>query len=136
MLELGQRVFESYRARQVRTSFEGWFRLDSTTAGSPTAGWKQTMVVLLVLYPTVFLLNTYVVSEIMGDEAEIWLSLFVGNVLSVALMGFIIMPIITRYVLGWWLNPPPTAKSARTWAGIAFVLAVYGLSLWLFSAWP
>ena len=136
MLELGQRVFETYRARQVRTSFEGWFRFDSTTAGSPTPSWKQTMVVLLVLYPTVFLLNTYVVSEIVGDDAEMWLSLFVGNVLSVALMGFIIMPIVTGDILGWWLNPPPTATSARTWAGVAVVLAVYGLFLGLFSVWP
>lgn len=136
MLEMGEGTFTGFRARNVKTSFEGWFRFDSSTAGSPTPTWKQTMTVLLALYPTVFLLSRHVVPEIVGKDAELWWNLFVGNVISSVILGFLLMPIVTRFLLGWWLNPPPTARESRTWIGVGFVVAGYAIALLIFSQWP
>lgn len=133
MLELGNDFYTGMKARNVRTSFEGWFRFDSSTAGSPTPTWKQSMVVLLILYPTVFLLTEYVTGPL---EWPLWSSLFLGNVLSVALMGFVITPLVMRYALGWWLNPMPTANPHRLRWGIWIILGCYAIFLVLFAAWP
>ena len=40
----------------MRTGFDQWFEVPGAT---PPAWWKQNMVVLLVLYPLVFLLNEW-----------------------------------------------------------------------------
>jgi antibiotic biosynthesis monooxygenase (ABM) superfamily enzyme len=133
MFELGQEYFTDMRARNARTSFEGWFRFDSSTAGSPVPTWKQSMVVLLILYPTVFLLSVYATNPL---EWPLWAGLFLGNVLSVSLMGFIITPLVMRYVLGWWLNPPPTASPERERNGFLLVVTCYVVFLVVFSVWP
>lgn len=87
----------------------------------------------LILYPTVFLLSVYVTNPL---EWPLWAGLFLGNVLSVSLMGFIITPLVMRYVLGWWLNPPPTASPDRGRNGIILVVACYVVFIIVFSVWP
>lgn len=53
-----------------------------------------------------------------------------------SLMGFLITPFVMRYVLGWWLNPPPTASPNRTRNGILLVVSCYVVFLLIFSVWP
>ena len=62
---------------------------------------------------------------------------FLGDALSLVLVALFLGAVFfLTDMLGWWLNPPPTASSARTWTGVAVVLAVYGLFLLVFSVWP
>jgi uncharacterized protein len=51
--------FESH-TRKVHTGFDSWFTSGQRTAVEPPPVWKQNMIVLLVLYPTVFLFGFFV----------------------------------------------------------------------------
>src|SRR5438067_1978800 len=53
---------EEFHARIARSGFDQWFRLPSGTA---PAVWKQNMIVLLLLYPIVFLFSYFVQTPIL-----------------------------------------------------------------------
>jgi uncharacterized protein len=88
--------------------------------------------VLVGLYPTVVLL-TLAISKLWPD-AELWESLLLGNVLSVSLLTWVVMPNVTR-ALRFWLVETPTRSQARVNAigallSIAF-LTIAALVFWL-----
>src|SRR5882724_6487694 len=58
LLREAEPFIEEFHARVVRSGFEQWFTGgDGAAAGAPV--WKQNMVVLLMLYPVVFLFGRY-----------------------------------------------------------------------------
>jgi antibiotic biosynthesis monooxygenase (ABM) superfamily enzyme len=66
--------------------------------------------VLVGLYPTVVLL-TLGISEV-WEGADLWASLLLGNVLSVSLLTWVVMPVVTS-ALRFWLAPDPGSASPR-----------------------
>lgn len=83
--------------RQVNVvgGFGGWFSLGEASVKT----WKQASVVLLALYPTVLALN-----EILGwliPDVPYLLAILIGNILSVALLSWVLMPRLTRLLDGW-----------------------------------
>jgi uncharacterized protein len=122
-------VILSSSARPVAHGFDFWF----TEAGPErTARWKQNMVVLLVLYPIVFLFGRFVQTPfISGPRVPFPLALFIGNVFSVACTGYFAIAWASR-ALSWWLQPPPDKESSYTAIGLAFVCGLYALSITLF----
>src|SRR5262249_60987814 len=58
LLEEAAPFLEEFHARAVRTGFEQWF--SSADGTSAPAAWKQNMIVLLLLYPVVFLFGAWV----------------------------------------------------------------------------
>jgi hypothetical protein len=88
--------------------------------------------VLVGLYPTVVLL-TLAISEI-WKKAELWESLLIGNILSLALLTWVVMPVVTR-ALRFWLEPEGGRADARVnamgaMASVAF-LGFAALVFWL-----
>ena len=74
-----------FHARTVQSGFEQWFR-DVAPAGAPApAAWKMNMIVLLTLYPVVFLWGLLVGTPILTKtlQLDFPLALFIGNVFSV-----------------------------------------------------
>ena len=71
------------------------------------------MVVLLVLYPLVFLLNEWLQKPILVGIFGLpyWAFLFVNNAVSVVLLS-LILPWVSRQ-LGWWLRPADHDGRAR-----------------------
>ena len=73
--------FIDRRERQVATAFSGWFTFGDVPGQVPP-NWKQSMIVLLMLYPVVMLellyLNPMLKSLGMAEAT------FIGNLLSVA----------------------------------------------------
>jgi antibiotic biosynthesis monooxygenase (ABM) superfamily enzyme len=116
--------------RTVRTGFDAWFKLDN--GGSPPPAWKQNMLVVLALYPVVFLFGHLVQTPILMDRwgFPFWLALFVGNVAGVLLLGVIVPWVSRRFA--WWINPAGDPRRANL-IGIAVIVALYGLLLLLFS---
>jgi hypothetical protein len=92
------------------------------------------MLVLLVLYPLVFLFGEWVQTPLLVDNGvPFWLALFIGNAVSVALLGWVLIPGASRR-LRWWLAPPAGEEGRRlTWAGAALVASLYAASLAVFS---
>ena len=65
---------------------------------------------LIGLYPAVVLL-TLCISHIWKVGA-LWESILLGNIVSVAFLTWVVMPVITR-ALGFWLVPKPGRVGAR-----------------------
>ncbi|WP_210497093.1 antibiotic biosynthesis monooxygenase [Microvirga antarctica] len=121
---------EEFHTRIVRTGFDQWFKSDGSTQGP--AAWKQNMVVLLMLYPVVFLFGIFVQTPILMGRLELpfWLALFVGNVVGVILLNWLV-PWASRK-FNWWLAAPGSALATNV-TGAALVAGLYLAALVIFS---
>ena len=130
LLESGEH-FQTFELRRLSNPFGSWFDFGGGGAEEPAA-WKTALSVLVGLYPTVVLL-TLAISEIWPD-GELWETLLLGNVLSVSLLTWVVMPIVTR-ALHFWLAPEPGRAGPRLDALGAAVSVVFltlaALVFWL-----
>jgi antibiotic biosynthesis monooxygenase (ABM) superfamily enzyme len=132
LLREAEAFIEDFRTRVVRSGFEQWFAgKDASAPGAPA--WKQNMVVLLLLYPVVFLFGLYVQTPILMGSLGLpfWAALFVGNVTSVILLNWLVP--WTCLALGWWLNPPKQGRLRIDLAGATLITGLYAVCLYLFS---
>jgi antibiotic biosynthesis monooxygenase (ABM) superfamily enzyme len=128
--------------RKVRVGFESWFKFTGTQQQSPPPTWKVNMIVLLALYPIVFLFSIFVQTPLLIHRGmPFWLALFVGNAFSTILLGWVVVPLLSK-VFTWWLTPLESAAPTQitpqriTWAGTALILSLYALLLLIFSHLP
>jgi hypothetical protein len=131
LLEEAAPFLEEFHARVVRTGFEQWF--PSAVDGTSAPAWKQNMIVLLLLYPVVFLFGLLVQTPLLMGRAGLpfWLALFIGNVVSVLLLNWLV-PSVSRG-FGWWLSPARNAGGRTSFAGTALIVFFYAVWLLLFS---
>ena len=80
LLSESEPLVQEYRTRIVRSGFEQWFPGGAGVSALPV--WKQNMIVLLVLYPVVFLFGRYIGRPILMGWAGIplYAPLFISNV--------------------------------------------------------
>jgi hypothetical protein len=93
------------------------------------------MVVLLLLYPIVFLWGFYIGTPLLADRLHLpfAVSLFIGNIFSVALTGFLV-PWTANHPLAWWLRPKnPRQALGVHLLGAAIVCAIYAGCVWAFT---
>jgi len=121
--------FIDKREQQVATAFLGWFTFGDAPGQAPPS-WKQSMIVLLTLYPIVMLellfLNPLTRSLGMAE------STFIGNALSVAVTRFLLISLALR-AFEWWLLPRPNDSLRVEVTGIALIVGLYALSMAVFS---
>ena len=132
-LRQAQGFAPDYHTQVVRSGFDQWFQAPGTASA---AVWKQNMLVLLGLYPIVFLFGTWVGTPILGKKLGLpfWLVLFLGNIVSIVLLNWVVPWLSHRFA--WWLSPVP-ADDRRTLAtGAAIVIAFYLVMLFVFSRFP
>lgn len=102
---------------------------------SPYAGWfeegysvtKQTMLVLLVLYPMVMLEVRYLspLTAHLNDAV----AMFIANAITVTLISWPFLP-LSIYFLDWWLK----ATNVRTHVlGALIVFALYAFLVFIFA---
>jgi hypothetical protein len=132
LLEESAPLVEEFHARVVRTGFEQWFPIGAHRTAAP-AVWKQNMIVLLLLYPVVFLFGLWVQTPLLIGRIGLpfWLALFVGNVVSVVLLNWLV-PLTSRG-FGWWLSPPRDPGGRISITGGLLIIALYAASLLVFS---
>lgn len=122
---------DRYDVRPASSAFESWFAKDERGAKPPPA-WKLSAIVLLVLYPIVmlevFTLNH--ITKALGMEPA--LGIFIGNAVSVAITGFLLIPWASS-LLNWWLVPPEALARKRTTQGGLLVLVLYAISVFIFA---
>lgn len=128
---------EEFHTRIARTGFDQWFDVTKGQA-RPAPAWKQNMIVLLLLYPVVFLFGALVQTPWLTGRAGIGfpLALFIGNVVSIVLLNYLVP--WTSQQFSWWLCPASsTAISVKSTSimigGMLLVLALYGLMIAGFS---
>jgi len=122
--------FEKVDVRRVSRGFDDWFANASGKGQGRPPQWKMAMVILLVLYPTVMVL-TLLVSHFMAAW-PLPHSVFVSNILSVALMTWLLMPMTTR-ALDFWLAKNPKPKRSTTLLGGGLVAGLYVIFIVIFT---
>jgi uncharacterized protein len=120
--------FIERREQQVASAFSGWFTFGDAPGQVPPS-WKQSMIVLLTLYPIVMLELLFL--NPLTQSLGMAVATFIGNALSVAATGFVLIPLAIR-ALKWWLVPGPDDSPRVEAAGIALVLGGYVLSIAVF----
>ena len=98
-----------------------------------TPRWKTAMVILLVLYPTVMMLSRFLGPVMRDWGAQPWLTTWLSQVTSLAILTYALMPLATR-AFSRWLDPVDGAGLRVSVFGAVAVVAVYAVTLWLFAA--
>lgn len=102
--------------------YGSWFTGPGHDGEDPPPAWKQALVVLLVLYPTVMVLNHWVMKPFFHHWSGA-LSMFLANMMSVTLLTWVLMPWVTRR-LRFWLHPGSPQEDSRLGAGGLLVLGL------------
>ncbi len=121
ILNESQEFIKSKETHQLISSFGGWF--NDPAFKTPSAGWKQPMLILAVLYPIVMLQYLYFANYL--NFLSTPLKTFVENILSVILLAWLVP--VAIYLLSWWLiikfNP------AKNLLGIGILLVIYAVEI-------
>jgi uncharacterized protein len=122
---------EEFHARIVRTGFDQWFPLQAGGT-RPVAVWKMNMLVLLMLYPVVFLFGYFVQTPYLSGRAGLpfAIALFMGNIVSVVTVNYLVTWTSRR--ISWWLQPAGPHRRRVEVAGTALVLALYAAMVLVF----
>ncbi|WP_205872899.1 antibiotic biosynthesis monooxygenase [Mycobacterium camsae] len=97
-----------------------------------TPAWKSAMLVILCLYPTVILLSKTLTPELNRVGIDQAAAIFVGNVISVAALQWLLVPAASR-PFRRWLDPIDGAGTRISLAGATVVAAGYALLLLVFG---
>ncbi|KOX48354.1 MULTISPECIES: antibiotic biosynthesis monooxygenase [Methylobacterium] len=121
-----------FHTRTVQSGFEQWFRTVAPAGGPAPAAWKMNMIVVLTLYPTVFLWGVLVGTPILSGmlKLDFPVALFIGNVFSVLLTAQMVPWTARR--LGWWLSPAPGRRARANLQGAALLIAAYAIMILAF----
>jgi antibiotic biosynthesis monooxygenase (ABM) superfamily enzyme len=124
-------LWEEARAERVGGGFPGWFAAGTAGSGAVALppNWKQAMGVLLVLYPMVMLLNRYLSPPLASLPLAV--AIFLSNAAGVALLTWLLMPLVNR-VFGFWLSPPPSRSGPAEALGIGAMLCGYAIAVIIF----
>lgn len=112
--ELGEFTLHEIRG------FEGWFPAGRGNPEGPP-GWKMALTVLLGLYPTVMILSLVLSRPLASLPYS--LGLLVSNVVSVCLLQWIVMPLLTK-AFSAWLRPRHSTGVAGTIGGAMTIVVL------------
>ncbi|MDQ0509230.1 antibiotic biosynthesis monooxygenase [Ancylobacter amanitiformis] len=114
--------------RRLAAGFAAWFAPDAS--GNVPPAWKQTALVLLVLFPVVMLEIRFLSPLLTGLPMA--LATFLGNAISVCLVSWPLVG-LARAGMMWWLRPAPTHRRAVEIGGALTLAALYGAEMGLLS---
>ncbi|ABM37998.1 antibiotic biosynthesis monooxygenase [Polaromonas naphthalenivorans] len=136
LLAEGEPLSLEVRARTVRTGFDQWFPAGNAAGAAAPPAWKQNMLVLLQLYPVVFLFGLLVQGPLLMKTLHMpfWLALFFGNVAGVLLLNWLVPWTSQRF--SWWLQPAGDDKASINLLGAGLIVALYAASMLVFSLLP
>lgn len=91
-------LIEGEREMSVVGGFGGWF-VGSADRPSGPPRWKQAVAVLIALYPTALAIGWLL--RWTAPDLPFALSMLISNILGVAVLTWLLMPLVTRLLAGW-----------------------------------
>ena len=126
LLRESEPLIDYAHLQRMDTSFPGWFPTDPNTGKGPP-NWKAAMLILLGLFPIVMLESRFLSPHTAFLKPS--LSMFVGNVLSVAGTTWLTMPVFIK-AMGWWLFPKSDeSKLQVNLAGTALLIVLFAIEV-------
>ncbi|MFD4179928.1 antibiotic biosynthesis monooxygenase [Rhodococcus sp. NPDC058514] len=130
--ELRSQLLEDFSVVARSTPFGSILRLQDGKARI-TPRWRTAMLVLLVLYPTVMTLSRFLGPVLSAHGVPPWLSMWLSQIVSVALLTWLFMPAATRWFRRW-LDPVDGAGVRVGLIGAGAVVVVYAATLSVFAS--
>ncbi|MGE0417858.1 MAG: hypothetical protein AB7O80_13725 [Acetobacteraceae bacterium] len=131
LLEEGRAFNAGLTVRRSSYGFNFWFPNGQKGSQGPGFVFKSNLIVLLVLYPVVFLWGYFIGRPLIDSHGvPFWLSLFIGNVASTQLLGWWIAPAAFR-ALDWWIKPHVGWQ--RNLLGYGLIICLYALSMAVYA---
>jgi uncharacterized protein len=127
MVKESEDLVTDFHAQRVDTSFPGWIPNDPTT-GKPPNRWKAASLILLTLFPVIMLELKFLNPQLADLNPAV--RTFIGNVISVALTTWPLMP-LAIWIFHAWLFP----ENKPRWLVLTsplFLLACYALEIAIF----
>ncbi len=115
------------KLQRVVSSFDGWFPLTVPAGTPPPPDWKQALTVLTAIYPLVMLLTLYLGPHLKALGLSFATQIFVSNILSTALLSWVVMPPLNRLLKPWLFS------SRIDLAGTLGLLAFCALAVLIFN---
>lgn len=119
VLKEAKPFISSLESHRVYSPYAGWFGSLQQKGGVIPPVWKQTMVILLMLFPIVMMEMRYLNPLISGFSSSV--GTFIGNAVSVTLLAWPLLP-IAIWCLRWWLE---TRDQRINLLGLGLVLLLY-----------
>ena len=122
-----------FRQHTMPTGFGSWVA-GQTADGTRVPHWKSFLLVLVALYPVVMLLALIVSPRTAGLGMA--LAMLVGNILSVAILEWAVMPLLNRALAPWLAAHGRDGRLVSVAGAILIVAAVLGMAVmfWLIGA--
>jgi len=121
---------ENLEVSAVRIGTNDWLNFGLSTKSGPgaPAKWKQLIAGIMVLYPTVVVVN-----QLLGRlvTVPLALSVLLTNAIAMAMVMLIFLPQLSR-VLHGWLLPTERLPVWKTVGGAVLLLALIGACLAMF----
>jgi uncharacterized protein len=115
-----QRDLGEFRLKTLSAGFGQWFANSGEDSKLP-ASWKMALTVWLGLYPTVMTLTLLVAPY--TRSLGVAISILIGNALSVSILQWAVMPMLTKS-FRHWLKSPKSAGIVVQLRGAAIVLSL------------
>lgn len=129
VLDESKSLIATIERHRIISPYAGWFATMAKETGKIPPAWKQTMLVLLVLFPIIMFEFKFLNPHL--RDLNISLATFIGNAISVTLITFPGMP-IAIYFLKWWLSPNSEKRIQINILGTLLLLAIYASLVLLF----
>jgi uncharacterized protein len=97
-----------------------------------TPGWKVAMLVLLAVYPTVMLLSRFLGPVLAGWGVPPWLTLWLSQVVSTALLQWLLVPFAWRGFRRW-MDPVDGRGLGIGVKGAVAMIVLYAITLAIFA---
>lgn len=131
ILQESKSLIASLENHRIISPYAGWFSA-AIQEGKVPPVWKQTMIILLVLFPIVMLELKYLSPLTAGLNSA--LATFISNAISVTLLAWPMLPIAIS-LLNWWLSPKEGEEQRITILGTILLLTLYVLEVVIFSVY-
>jgi antibiotic biosynthesis monooxygenase (ABM) superfamily enzyme len=131
LLSEGAAFNEQLKLTRSSYGFGFWSGRSAAQDAPPAPVFKSNLLVLLMLYPIVFLWGYFIADPLFDSHGvPFWLSLFIGNLVSTQLLGWFFVPWAFK-LFGWWVKRGVPVKTHVLGYGI--VVLVYALSMALYA---
>ena len=127
LLQRADPAMATWKSHRLTSPFAGWFPATEERPSPPA--WKQSALVLLMLFPVVMLEIRFLSPLLAG--LHVAAATFVGNAISVALTSWPLMGMAV-FCMGWWLQPAPARRRRVELLGAATMAALYAIELAIF----
>lgn len=131
LLKSGEELFGSYQFRSFKTGLESWFTQEANELEINSPAWKQNLIVLVGLYPTV-MIQTIICSTLhLMVSWPLSVSMLINNFVCCCLLTWVVMPPLSRW-FNFWLKAPSEHSQSSNLKGLSFVIVSLLISTIIF----